>query len=904
MGQSAVASSVHIRLITSVDRSFTVGSPILSNFNFQKTSSDKNASENIGYKCKSFAMFQKQDGTDICLFCMYVQEYNDESIFPSNRRCAYISYLDSIEYFRPRTQDSSLRTNVYHEIIISYLAWIRQRGFIKAHLWSCPPQRGNNFIFWCHPQHQRTPNKERLIIWYQNMCHVAKLKGVVTHVNNFYDEYFKPLLDELMNKSTFNAQSQGDEITLGDTKPEKKLTKKGKRMLNMAKIGRNGRGRGRTGWKGRATYGLDSNILNQGVGADSLSTMADNQGDEMINMSLKIETINETEEDECNIQFLDVEEVDVKKQGEEEVQETSSISSKLCPPLFEGDYWIEEAYRLYNAKHRKNKGQSDLDLNLTGKGGMSGKDKKLKRNPVNMTIAYQIITSFIKLLMKHSLSVSFIVPVDPVLLNIPDYFEIIKQPMDFTTINLKLSQMMHSHHLAHGSSPRMTHVESLKVSTCKHVQVPSSEPYLKVSDVLYDIELIFENAMTYNPPKHFVHEAASTLKQYYTKEWNQICNKWKLKQVSSGRQNNVDLNQELLLLKPICPVNNITNAATDISSTTETTASMDVVGGVRALRSNSIAPNLDSDGIEIVSGDSALSSTDASRKRQARSDDQAPRHASLVHSCSVTSIASSYNDSEYELYDDGVGNNSNDSSQFGAAMDDVQSMMKYLQDEHWLMRDVGKSVYKLKSDLLVLHLSPEAAPNMQTRKQSKKAYDLYIGGDDRAVVDILIKNKVNQTSSSSSSSSSSSLQQSNTKDLLISFNDNDPDIYHLSRPLMDGRHTMLEVCMFKHLQFDTLRRAKHATSMLLYYLHFPICNTISTMTSNTSKMGLSSTSLICGSNALNVKCTSCYKVIQGLRWHCSICTDYDVCSECNDSLEMICQPLKHPLTPYHVSCFD
>jgi E1A/CREB-binding protein len=54
---------------------------------------------------------------------------------------------------------------VYHEVIVAYLAWVRARGFERAHLWACPPQRGNNFIFWCHPTHQRTPNKERLLLW-------------------------------------------------------------------------------------------------------------------------------------------------------------------------------------------------------------------------------------------------------------------------------------------------------------------------------------------------------------------------------------------------------------------------------------------------------------------------------------------------------------------------------------------------------------------------------------------------------------------------------------------------------------------------------------------------------------------------------------------------------------------
>ena len=46
----------------------------------------------------------------------HLQEYGDDCT-PPNKRCVYISYLDSVQYFRPR----ALRTQIYHELICAYM---------------------------------------------------------------------------------------------------------------------------------------------------------------------------------------------------------------------------------------------------------------------------------------------------------------------------------------------------------------------------------------------------------------------------------------------------------------------------------------------------------------------------------------------------------------------------------------------------------------------------------------------------------------------------------------------------------------------------------------------------------------------------------------------------------------
>lgn len=173
---------VTVRLVSNYEKSALVGPEFYARYR------DHGCPSQLNYRSKALVLWQNLTGVDVLLYVIYVQEYGDECAEPS-RRCVYLSYLDSVKYFEP----SIMRTDVYKEILIAYLEDIKARGFNQMTLWSCPPQKGDDYIIYSHPEDQKTPKPEMLREWYLTLLEEAQRRGIVEKVVFLVDDYFPSL---------------------------------------------------------------------------------------------------------------------------------------------------------------------------------------------------------------------------------------------------------------------------------------------------------------------------------------------------------------------------------------------------------------------------------------------------------------------------------------------------------------------------------------------------------------------------------------------------------------------------------------------------------------------------------------------------------------------------------------
>uniref|UniRef100_A0A8C4P4X3 histone acetyltransferase n=1 Tax=Dromaius novaehollandiae TaxID=8790 RepID=A0A8C4P4X3_DRONO len=157
--------------------------------------------ESFPYRTKALFAFEEIDGVDLCFFGMHVQEYGSDCP-PPNQRRVYISYLDSVHFFRPKC----LRTAVYHEILIGYLEYVKKLGYTTGHIWACPPSEGDDYIFHCHPPDQKIPKPKRLQEWYKKMLD----KSVSERIVHDYKDIFKQATEDRLTSAKELPYFEGD----------------------------------------------------------------------------------------------------------------------------------------------------------------------------------------------------------------------------------------------------------------------------------------------------------------------------------------------------------------------------------------------------------------------------------------------------------------------------------------------------------------------------------------------------------------------------------------------------------------------------------------------------------------------------------------------------------------------
>ena len=220
----------------------------------KKRYSFKNYPSEFKYRCKCITVFQNLDGVDVILFGLYVYEH-DETNAPPNQRAVYVSYLDSVHYMRPR----KMRTFVYQELLLAYLDFVRIKGYNTAHIWACPPLKGDDYILFAKPEDQKIPRDDRLRQWYIDILKDCQRRGVVGKMTNAYDLYFAAgTILPYMEGDYFPAEMENiikdmEEGKNLSKKPDKAGKKGKKDKKKKAQVGARG---------GTRSSGLDQDALN------------------------------------------------------------------------------------------------------------------------------------------------------------------------------------------------------------------------------------------------------------------------------------------------------------------------------------------------------------------------------------------------------------------------------------------------------------------------------------------------------------------------------------------------------------------------------------------------------------------------------------------------------------------
>lgn len=114
---------------------------------------------------------------------------------------------------------------------------------------------------------------------------------------------------------------------------------------------------------------------------------------------------------------------------------------------------------------------------------------------------------------------AFLQPVDPIALRIPHYTQIIKEPMDLGTIDLKLALTSHRIKVAtstNNSQTRMT--DKLKHAIDSKRVDPEKDYYTTVDQFERDVFRVFNNCVRFNGAEHIFSKNAEVLRSVFEKQ--------------------------------------------------------------------------------------------------------------------------------------------------------------------------------------------------------------------------------------------------------------------------------------------------------------------------------------------------------------------------------------------------
>jgi len=660
--------TVNVRVISDCDRHFTVPDVVRKHFRMV-TERDEfvQPPTKVAYRQKAIAMFQKIDGLDVCVFCMYVQEYdgNDEyshhlgsKVKANHAKRVYIAYLDSVEYFRPR----ECRTKVYQEILNSYLATARRRGYETAQIWACPPSRGNSFVFWNHPSSQRTPTLDRLISWYHNASGHSVNCGVVTDVKSLYETDFEQTLMERGNRTTC----------------------------------------------GRV----------------------------------------------------------------------------VCPPLFEGDYWIEEAVRLHDANISRNmKIRSPADVcvwHVT----------PLKAEELEPCPAIQMATLIKDRIMTHPSSVPFRRPVNAAALKLVKYHDIVKEPMDLGTI----------------------------YSRCVVGE------YQFLSEVVQDVRLMISNAMKFNPAEHFVCSKASEVLDLFFQELSSLAKIWSTVDETDSQSweayKNMSMSLDVSLEMPQ-PTDSKTSSVfiEDDRSSDGSRSTVSLSSGQSsspcATESGAAPPNNPSTPAPPTPATVVPRSRGRGRKKQPMKKYKLLEDGSEAIKQRMVGNDLWLIDSTLPTPPKRAGGEKIRKRRRNSVDSPAEDPVPTKRQQSWLGKDVAESVRKHRTALFTCSLVPKALMS-EKEVQKLEAFQEY------------------------------------TRD----FDADQCTWPKKSSPITETRHAFLELSQLRRFEFNTLRRAKYSTAMLIYHIKNE------------------------GASGVVPACTACNKHIEDVMWHkVKVGADKPICAK-------------------------